>query len=338
MMNWSARTFLIAEAGVNHNGDIKLAKALIDAAADAGCDAVKFQTFSAEQLVTATAKMADYQKKNTGTTESQLQMLKRLELGEREHYELMSHAKEKNIIFFSTAFDMKSVEFLAQLNIPVWKIPSGEITNYPYLVRIASFGKPIILSTGMATLAEVDDAVRVLLDNGATREQLCILHCNTDYPTQWSDVNLLAMSRMGASFGTAYGYSDHTQGIEIPIAATALGASVIEKHFTIDRSLPGPDHKASLEPAELSAMVKAVRNIEIALGNGIKSPTESEKRNRIAARKSIVAARRINAGEHYSEENMTVKRPGDGITPMAWSRLIGHVAPRNFEVDEPLTW
>lgn len=338
MIPWQDRVLVIAEAGVNHNGDLDRALQLVDAAAAAGCDAVKFQTFRAGALASRGAAMADYQRANTGRQESQYEMLKRLELSEEAHYRLLEHAQRRGILLFSTAFDLDSLEFLRRLDIPLWKIPSGEITNYPFLVRVAGMGKPVILSTGMATIGEVDDAVRVLTQHGVRRDRLCILHCNTEYPTPWQDVNLRAMVTLGSTFGTAFGYSDHTLGIEVPIAATALGARVLEKHFTLDRNLPGPDHKASLEPDELCAMVKAVRNIEAALGDGIKQPTPSESRNRPIARKSIVAARPIRAGERYSEENLTVKRPGDGISPMEWPKLIGHVAPRDFDDEEAIAW
>lgn len=338
MTPWDKRLFVIAEAGVNHNGDLEMARALIDAAAAAGCDAVKFQTFKAEALAGRAAPMADYQKNNTGQSESQQDMLRRLELPHEAHAGLMAHARVRGIVFFSTAFDPGSLEFLVTLDMPVWKIPSGEITNYPYLRRIGALGTPVLLSTGMATLGEVETALNVLTDSGADRSRICVLHCNTEYPTAWEDVNLRAMASMGAALGTAYGYSDHTQGIEIPVAATALGARAIEKHFTMDRNLPGPDHKASLEPEELAAMVRAIRGIEAALGDGVKRPTISESRNRPVARKSVVAARAIRKGEAYSAENLTVKRPGTGINPMEWPRLVGHIAPRDFAPDEAVTW
>lgn len=334
MTPWQAKAFIIAEAGVNHNGNLDTARKLIDAAVAAGCDAVKFQSFRADALVSRSAERADYQKANVGGSESQYEMLKRLELGFEQQAELKDYATQIGIIFFSTAFDFESVDFLVRLDIPVWKIPSGEITNYPYLMRIALLGKPVILSTGMATIAEVDDAMRVLLENGAKREDICILHCNTEYPTAFEDVNLRAMASMGRAFGTAYGYSDHTLGIEIPIAAIALGACVIEKHFTLDRSMPGPDHKASLEPAELKAMMRAVRHIERALGDGVKRPTASEIKNRSVARKSIVAARAIRAGEILGPDNLTVKRPGSGITAMRWNEVAGRKASRDFMPDE----
>lgn len=335
---WQERVFVIAEAGVNHNGDMDMARQLIDAAAAAGCDAVKFQTFRAEALVSRSARMADYQKANTGVDESQYAMLKRLELSPEQHHLLMAHAAARGIRLFSTAFDMASLAFLRELDIPFWKIPSGEITNYPYLVEIARIGRPVILSTGMATLAEISDAVSLLLEQGLPREQLCILHCNTEYPTPPCDVNLRAMVSLAHAFGTASGYSDHTLGLDIPVAATALGARVIEKHFTLDRTLPGPDHKASLEPDELARMVVAIRTTEQALGNGIKQPSPSEARNRPIARKSIVAARPIRAGDVFSEDNLTIKRPGTGLSPMLWPQVLGRTASRDFAEEEMIEW
>ena len=333
---WQDSVLLIAEAGVNHNGDVGRALDLVDAAADAGCDAVKFQTFKAEALVTGAAAMAAYQKKNTGQAESQLEMLKRLELSEEGHYKVAERAAKRSILMFSTAFDMGSVDFLASMKPPMWKIPSGEITNYPYLVKVAKQGGPIILSTGMSRLAEVDDALQVLLDHGVTRDKVCILHCNTDYPTQFEDVNLRAMATMGAAFGTAVGYSDHTLGTEIPVAAVALGARTIEKHFTLDRNLPGPDHKASLEPGELKAMVREVRNIEKALGDGIKRPRERELKNIAPGRRSIVAARAIREREAFGEDNLVVKRPGTGLSPMRWCVVLGVCVVCAIAPDEPI--
>ena len=336
MTPWDDRVFIIGEAGVNHNGDLAMALALVDAAAQAGCDAVKFQTFRAEALVTRAARMADYQQANTGRTESQFDMLKRLELSPEAHHRLMAHAAARGIMLFSTAFDMASVEFLAGLDFPLWKIPSGEITNLPYLERIARERKPVVLSTGMATLSEVDAALQVLLQHGCTRESVCVLHCNTEYPTPFGDVNLRAMATMGAALGTAYGYSDHTPGVAIPAAAVALGARVIEKHFTLDRTLPGPDHVASLEPAELAAMVDAIRHVEQALGDGIKRPSASEEKNRAIARKSIVASAPIAAGELLGEHNLAVKRPGTGVSPMRWHEIVGRRASRAYAADEPI--
>lgn len=336
MNPWDARVFIIGEAGVNHNGDAKLALQLVDAAADAGCDAVKFQTFKAEALVTRSARMADYQQANTGVSESQFDMLKRLELPEDLHRTLQQRAAERGILMFSTAFDLASIDFLATLDLPVWKIPSGEITNLPYLERIAARRQPVLLSTGMATLGDVDAALQVLLANGCTREQVCVLHCNTEYPTPLADVNLRAMARMGEALGTAFGYSDHTEGISVATAAVALGARAIEKHFTLDRNLPGPDHVASLEPPALAAMVRAIRDVEQALGDGIKKPTPSEAKNRDIARKSIVAATAIRAGERLGEHNLAVKRPGSGVSPMRWHEMLGRIATRDYAPDDAI--
>ncbi|EEC54160.1 N-acetylneuraminate synthase [Bacteroides eggerthii] len=330
-------TLIIAEAGVNHNGSIELAKQLIDAAADAGVDYVKFQTFKTENLVSRSAKMADYQKRNMSVGEnSQYSMLKKLELSPQQHYELVSYCNEKGINFFSTAFDLDSVDFLASLHLGLWKIPSGEITNYPYLRKIASYKEPVILSTGMSTFDEIADAISVLIKFGVSKEQITILHCNTEYPTPMNDVNLKAMHTIGEKFSVNVGYSDHTQGIEVPIAAVALGATVVEKHFTLDCTMDGPDHKASLEPQELKAMVTAIRNIEQALGNEEKKVSTSEGRNKSVARKSIVAAKDIEKGELLTEENLTVKRPGGGISPMKWEYIIGTRAIRTFEADEQI--
>ena len=339
MTIWSDRVFVIAEAGVNHNGSIQLAKELIDAAASAGVDAVKFQTFSADALVSKDAVAAEYQKQNIGSEEiTQYQMLKSLELSNEQQIELKAYSEDKGILWFSTAFDSTSLDFLQSLDSPLWKIPSGEITNFPYLRRIGSLGKPVILSTGMCSLGEVEWAVNVLSEAGVSKEMLCILHCNTEYPTPWSDVNLKAMPMLGRAFGTSYGYSDHTKGIEVPIAAVALGAKVIEKHFTLDRTMPGPDHAASLEPDELAAMVKAIRHIELSLGDGIKRMTLSESANSSVARKSIVAARPIRKGEVFRDELLSAKRPGTGISHMEWPRLIGRVASRDYSEGEQITW
>ena len=328
-------TIIIAEAGVNHNGSIELAKLLIDEAVESGVDYIKFQTFKSENLVTRTAKQADYQKKNIGDSDnSQYNMLNELELSEEQHFELIEYCNKKGIKFFSTAFDMDSIDFLTSLNLGLWKIPSGELTNYPYVKKIASFGEPVILSTGMSSTEEISDTVNLLVSCGLPKEKITILHCNTEYPTPMCDVNLLAMNSIKKRFQTEIGYSDHTVGIEVPIAAVALGAKVIEKHFTLDRNLPGPDHKASLEPSELKAMVSAIRNIEQALGSEEKKVSSSEMKNKAVARKSIVAAKAIKAGEMFSEENLTVKRPGIGISPMKWESVIGQVAIRDFEQDE----
>lgn len=330
-----SRTIIIAEAGVNHNGSIEMAKQLIDSAVEAGVDYIKFQTFKTENLVTKNAQQADYQKKNLGNfNNSQYKMLKELELSEEQHYELIEYCNSKGIKFFSTAFDMDSIDFLASLKLGIWKIPSGEITNYLYIKKIASFGEPVILSTGMSSMEEIYDSIELLIKNGLSKDKITILHCNTEYPTPMCDVNLLAMNSIKKQFNTEIGYSDHTVGIEVPIAAVALGAKVIEKHFTLDRNLIGPDHKASLEPAELKAMVFAIRNIEEALGSEEKKVSSSEKKNKAAARKSIVAAKQINVGEVFSDDNLAIKRPGTGISPMKWEDVIGKVANRNFEQDE----
>jgi N,N'-diacetyllegionaminate synthase len=316
---------IIAEAGVNHNGSIDIAKKLIDAAKNAGADYVKFQTFKAANLVTKAAKKAEYQIANTtGSGEgNQFQMLKALELSLADHLELISYCKEKEINFLSTAFDLESIDLLSELNIDLFKIPSGEITNLPYLKRIGKTGKKVILSTGMCTLEDIESAISVLLAQGVNRSELVVLHCNTEYPTPYEDVNLRAMKSIESQLSVSIGYSDHTPGIEVPIAAVALGAIVIEKHFTLDRNMPGPDHKASLEPAELKQMVSAIRNIEISLGSGIKQPSPSELKNIAIARKSIHLARDMKKGELIQEEDLVMKRPGDGISPMKMEILIG---------------
>ncbi|PIR26652.1 MAG: N-acetylneuraminate synthase [Deltaproteobacteria bacterium CG_4_10_14_0_2_um_filter_43_8] len=328
------KTVIIAEAGVNHNGDLALARKLIDVAAEAGADFVKFQTFKADCLVTACAKKADYQTKTTDAQESQYEMLRKLELTADMHQELISHCKARGIQFSSTGFDIESINLLAELGSTFFKIPSGEITNLPYLRHIGRFGKPVILSTGMATLEEIGAAFKVLEQAGTMRNQITLLHCNTEYPTPMEDVNLRAIKTLRETFGVAVGYSDHTLGIEVAIAAVALGATTIEKHFTLDRNLPGPDHKASLEPNELKAMVAAIRNIEKALGDGVKRPSPSEIKNRDIARKSLVAACVIRAGDLFCEEKLAVKRPGTGISPMRWDEVIGCKAQRDFAPDE----
>tara|TARA_B100000787_G_scaffold170069_1_gene163811 strand:- start:9293 stop:10300 length:1008 start_codon:yes stop_codon:yes gene_type:complete len=325
---------IIAEAGVNHNGDLALAKQLIDVAADAGADLVKFQTFSADRLVTREAKKADYQSEATGNVETQHQMLSRLELTASMHHELIAYCATRNIEFFSTGFDIESVDFLMGLGIKHFKIPSGEITNLPYLRHIGQFSKSVIISTGMATLGDIEAAIDVIEQAGTRRSLITVLHCTTEYPTPMDEVNLSAMQSIRAAFGVATGYSDHTAGIEVSIAAAALGATVIEKHFTLDKNLPGPDHKASLKPDELKAMVNAIRNIEISLGDGIKRLTPSEALNKPVARKSLVAGKAIKAGEVFSVENITTKRPGIGISPMNWDTVIGSKAVRDFMADE----
>lgn len=330
---------IIAEAGVNHNGSLDIAKILVDKAVEAGVDIIKFQTFKAEKLVSKSAKKADYQKKNIGSSadDSQYNMLKKLELSEQDHQELMAYCIKKGIRFWSTAFDFDSIDYLHSLNLGLWKIPSGEITNYPYIKKIAQYHEPVILSTGMCELSDIAAAVNVLQKNGVQKNQITILHCNTEYPTPYEDVNLLAMQQIQKEFDVAVGYSDHTKGIEVPIAAVALGASVIEKHFTLDRNMEGPDHKASLEPDELKAMVSAIRNIEKALGTGKKAVSESERKNIAIARKSIVAACPIKNGDLLTEDNLTVKRPGTGISPMQWEKVIGTKAIKDFAEEEMIS-
>ncbi|EIW91139.1 N-acetylneuraminate synthase [Capnocytophaga sp. oral taxon 412 str. F0487] len=329
------RTLIIAEAGVNHNGDIAKAKALIDKGAEAGVDYVKFQTFKAGNLVTKQAKRAAYQDKNTQDNDSQYEMLKKLELSQKDHQELIDYCAQKGVQFLSTGFDFESLEFLAGLGITIAKVPSGEITNLPYLRKVATLFPEVILSTGMANITEIKDAVKVLTDNGVSKNRITVLHCNTEYPTPMEDVNLKAMLHIQQEVGVNIGYSDHTLGIEVPIAAVALGATVIEKHFTLDKTLPGPDHKASLEPEELKAMVSAIRNIEKAVGgSGIKEVSASEAKNKPIVRKSIVAAKKIAKGEPFTVENLTVKRPGTGISPMQWDEVIGKTAKKDFEEDD----
>lgn len=325
---------IIAEAGVNHNGHIELAKKLVDAAVAAGADYVKFQTFRAEKIASRFASKANYQQHATGNSDGQLQMLKRLELSEADHEELLAYCNKMQILFLSTPFDLDSIDLLKSIGITIGKIPSGEITNLPYLQKMASTFRRLILSTGMATMQEIGDALDVIAETGFVRNNVTILHCTTEYPTPFEDVNLNAMATISAAFGVPVGYSDHTTGIEVPIAAVALGATIIEKHFTLDRSMEGPDHKASLEPSELQAMVRAIRNIERALGSKEKTPTPSEEKNKIVARKSIVAATGIKKGEKFTEDNLAVKRPGSGISPMQWHHVLGTRAIRDFEADE----
>lgn len=329
------RTIIIAEAGVNHNGDIEIAKDLIKAAAEAGADYIKFQTFKTKSLVSKNALKADYQIKNTEQGDNtQFEMLKRLELSEDSHYLLKEFCEANYIKFLSTGFDLGSLQFLNDFGIDVFKIPSGEITNLPYIRKIAEFKKPVILSTGMADMEEVEDAFNVLISKGVHKGNITILHCNTEYPTPMEDVNLNAMLTIKEKLGVKVGYSDHTLGIEVPIAAVALGATIIEKHFTLNRMMEGPDHKASLEPNELKSMIQSIRNIEIALGDGKKTPSRSELKNKPAARKSIVASMDIEKGEVFTEENITVKRPGTGISPMKWDEIIGKKAEKNYQEDD----
>lgn len=326
---------IIAEAGVNHNGSIDLAKQLNIEAKRSGADFVKYQTSEKpETVISKYAKMAEYQKKNIGQEESQLDMVKKLKLSFSDFDEIKAHADGIGIKFLSTPFDLKSVDFLANMGVEYMKVPSGEITNLPYLRKIAKLGIPVIMSTGMCTLGEVESALNVLEQNGLTDDKISLLHCNTEYPTPYIDVNLKAMVTMKDCFGIRVGYSDHTRGIEIPIAAVAMGAEIIEKHFTIDRNLPGPDHVASLEPQELKAMVDAIRNIEQAIGDGRKKVSDSERKNIEIARRSIVAAKDIRKGEMFTEQNLTAKRPGNGVSPMLWDRVIGQKAIRDFGEDE----
>ena len=328
------KTLIIAEAGVNHNGSIETAKQLIDVAIDAGADFVKFQTFKAGTLVTSTANKAEYQKNLTDKSETQFEMIKKLELDQSAHEELIKYCEQKSIRFLSTAFDHDSIDLLSELGIPLYKIPSGEITNLPYLRHISRMDKPIIMSTGLSRMDEVRAAMDVLLDANVKKDDLTILHCNTEYPTPMADVNLRAMLTIRDELGVKVGYSDHTLGIEIPIAAAAMGATVIEKHLTLDRTQPGPDHGASLEPEELKAMVAAIRNIEKAIGDGVKKPSPSEIKNIPIARKSIVAKKHIKKGEYFSEDNLTVKRPGTGISPMKWDTYIGNSADMEYQMDD----
>lgn len=326
--------YIIAEAGVNHNGSFALACKLVDAAKEAGADCIKFQTFKSENLVSRSAKKAEYQKKTTGDS-SQQDMLKKLELSFDKFLKLKSYCEKVGICFLSTPFDFDSIDFLNSIDMPFWKIPSGEVTNLPYLLALAKTGKPVVMSTGMCTLQEIRAAIDVLQANGTT--EIKLLHCNTEYPTPFEDVNLKAMQTMRDEFHLEVGYSDHTKGIEVPVAAVALGATIIEKHFTLDRNMEGPDHKASLEPQELAEMVCSIRNIEKALGSGDKTPSPSEKKNLAVARKSIVAKTKIKAGEILTEDNTTVKRPGTGISPMKWFEVLGTKANKDFDEDELIT-
>lgn len=328
------KTLIIAEAGVNHNGDLAMARQLVEVAAQSGADFVKFQTFKADRLVTRQAAKADYQRQLTAEDESQYDMIRRLELTPEMHVALIEHCARQGIRFLSTGFDIESLDLLAGFGMPLFKIPSGEITNLPYLQHIGRMGTPVILSTGMADMAEIGAALDVLERAGTPRQQITVLHCNTEYPTPMRDVNLRAMLSIRDAYGVQVGYSDHTAGIEVPIAAVALGATIIEKHFTLDRNLPGPDHQASLEPGELKAMVTAIRNIELALGDGVKRPSASEVKNIPIARKSLVAAGPIRAGEPFTRANLAVKRPGTGVSPMRMDGVLGRVARRDFQTDE----
>mgnify|MGYP001216339280 CR=1 FL=1 len=330
----NSKTTIIAEAGVNHNGSIDIAKELIDIAVEAKADIVKFQTFKAEKVVTQFAKKAEYQKISEKNFQSQIEMLKNLELDRVAHIELINYCNSKNISFLSTPFDLESIDLLDELDIPLFKIPSGEITNLPYLRAIGSKGKPVIMSTGMCTMDEVIESMNILLESGLSKRNLTVLHCNTEYPTPFEDVSLRAMISMKKKLGVDIGYSDHTPGIEIPIAAVAMGARVIEKHFTLDKSMKGPDHSASLEPGELKKMIKCIRNIEKALKGGIKKPSKSEIKNIFVVRKSIVAKCKIKKGEKFSNNNLTVKRPGTGISPMKWDEISGLTSDKTYQKDD----
>lgn len=334
------KTLIIAEAGVNHNGDLNLAKRLIEVAAGAGADFVKFQTFQAEKIVSAAAKKADYQIQNTGKAEEgQFAMLKKLELDRKKHEILIQYCQEQGIQFLSTAFDLDSIDLLEELGLALYKIPSGEMTNLPYLRKIGQKQKPVLLSTGMADLGEIEDALDVLTAAGLLLNQITVLHCNTEYPTPFEDVNLKAMQTIQQAFDVQVGYSDHTLGIEVPIAAVALGARVIEKHFTLDRTMEGPDHKASLEPEELKAMVRSIRHIEKALaGNGVKKPSASEQKNKTIARKSIHLALPIKEGQTIENQHLIALRPGDGISPMRWDEVLGRKAAVDLTAGHQLNW
>lgn len=328
------KTLIIAEAGVNHNGDLSLAKELIKVAAESGADYVKFQSFITDKNISRKAPKAEYQKGATDPEESQYDMVRKLELSKTDHLVLVEECKFQGVGFLSTAFDDESFNLLIHLGLDFVKIPSGEITNLCFIRYLTRLGKPVLLSTGMANLGEIEAAIDVIEQAGTPRELITLLHCTTEYPTPMDEVNLSAMANMGKAFGVAIGYSDHTQGIEVSIAAVALGASVIEKHFTLDRSLPGPDHRASLEPEELKAMVSGIRNIERAMGDGIKRPGPSELKNKPIARKSLVAAQPIKVGETFTAENLVAKRPGTGVSPMRWDEVTGRKALRNFDEDE----
>lgn len=335
----SSNAFIIAEAGVNHNGQLDLAFELIDTAKQAGADAVKFQTFKAEKIAVNNAPKACYQKQRTPASQTQFEMIKKLELDPTAYRRLMEYSQKKNIEFLSSPFDLDSIDLLNGLNLNIFKIPSGEIDNLPYLRKIGKLKKQIIISTGMADLGEIEDAIDVLVESGTDRSNIAILHCNTEYPSPLEDVNLRAMLTIQAAFpGVKVGYSDHTAGTEVSIAAVAMGAAVIEKHFTLDNNMDGPDHIASLEPNELQAMVSAIRHIEIALGSGIKKPSSSEQKNKTIARKSIVASGTILKGEIFTEQNITVKRPGDGISPMRWDEIIGKRADRHYSYNDKIYW
>ena len=333
-MTQPPHTLVIAEAGVNHNGDLRIARKLVEAAAQAGADLVKFQTFTADRIVTSSAPKAQYQKAGGDGAQTQIDMLRQLELTAEMHEDLAAHCAECNIGFFSTGFDIENIDYLVGMGQRILKVPSGEMTILPYLRHVGSLDLEILISTGMCSLGDIEAAIEALETAGTRRDAITVLHCNTEYPTPYSDVNLTAMVNIGTAFGVKTGYSDHTNGIEVPVAAVALGATVIEKHFTLDRTMPGPDHAASLEPHELTAMVSAIRNIEQALGDGIKRPTESERKNIPIARRSIVARSTIKEGDLFTHDNICAKRPGTGISPMRWDAVVGRSAKRHFAPDE----
>jgi N,N'-diacetyllegionaminate synthase len=326
--------FIIAEAGVNHNGSIKIAKKLINLASEAGADAIKFQTFKAENIAIQNSKKANYQKNTTSKKESQYKMLKKLELSKETHQELIRYSKKKKIQFLSSPFDHDSIQLLNDLDLKIFKIPSGEITNFPYLKHVGKLKKKIILSTGMANISEIRKALNILINSGTKKSNIIVLHSNTEYPTPMRDVNLNAMITIRNLFKVVVGYSDHTLGVEVDIAAVALGAKCIEKHFTLDRNMRGPDHKASLEPKELKYMIRSIRNVELALGDGTKKPTKSEKKNIKIVRKSIVAKTKIKKGERFSKKNIAIKRPGTGMSPMKWEKILGTKAIKNYNIDD----
>lgn len=332
------KVIVIAEAGVNHNGNMRVATELIDVASEAGADYVKFQTFKAEKVASKIAAKADYQKRATASEENQLQMLKKLELSYDDHLLLIDHCKRRSIKFLSTPFDIESIDLLKDLGISLGKIPSGEITNFPYLIKMATSFDELVLSTGMSDMKEIGEAIEAMGTTGFSKEKITVLHCNTEYPTPFNDVNLKAMQRIAETLNVKVGYSDHTLGVEVPIAATALGACLIEKHFTLDRNMEGPDHKASLEPAELKQMIQSIRNIEQALGDGIKIPSVSEIKNKSIARRSIVAAKNLEAGHIIREQDITAKRPGNGISPMNIPSVIGKILKKSIQEDEQLTY
>lgn len=331
-----SKVLIIAEAGVNHNGDMELAKKLVDAAADAGADYVKFQTYKTDALLLETAEKAGYQKKIMGESENQYEMLKKLELCENNHVVLIEHCESRNVRFLSSPFDLDSIDLIAKLNLDFIKVPSGEITNFPYIRKVGGAGKKILLSTGMSNLGEIEAALNLMVDSGADMDQISVMHCNTEYPTPPKDANLRAISTIQNAFNVKVGYSDHTLGVEAAIAAVSMGATVIEKHITLDKNMSGPDHMASMDPEDFKQFVQCIHNVEAMLGGGLKRPSQSEKKNITIARKSIVASKAISKGEPFGEGNLTTKRPGDGVSPMRWNDVVGKVAHREYSVDEKI--